>query len=370
MWWNIVVMKIPYIRFPGAREPQVSVSAARTPKFPPGDRRARPLVIGEADRPRSASVPALLCALCLLLFANCKQQEPVYATDVDLGDERQSLLPTGMYFVYGDELMRGRVRDPDLSHLLPPEPEPKADADLADGAELPSEEVAAIRTTLGDVLDMMVENEWEEIPSYFVEPQAEQLDKFIPLIKSLVDKSKALETVLGEQADGAAPAGMPGDPKAMLAAMKPMLDAASISAGDATHAAMQLNLPMLGGAFELPFAKIEDEWFIEIPNFPPVEVLDQIRSTVEGVLPGILQKMDELITRAEKEPLTPQQVQLEMMQVMMPVQQSILQAFVKANQPGAADAEGDPDEAPTPEEGDDEPVDVGGKDEEPGEGGQ
>ena len=264
--------------------------------------------------------------------------------------------------------MRGRARDPDLSHLVPPEPEPKVDADVAGGAELPSEEVAAIRTTLSDALDVMVENEWEEVPSYFVEAQAEQLDKFIPLIKPLVDKSKALEAALGEQAGGAAPAGMPTDPKAMLAALKPMLAAASISAGDATHAAIQLNLPMLGGAFELPFAKIEDEWFIEIPNFPPVEVLDQIRSTVEGVLPGILQKMDELIARAEKEPITPQQVQLEMMQVMMPVQQSILQAFVRTNLPEAEKAEGDPSGAPTPEEGDDEPVDVGGEDEEPGEG--
>ena len=365
MWWNIALMKMMSTEVLSATEPQaVACADLRTV--------GAPCATNFHTRFKHAArwVLTLLGPLWLLLLSNCKQQEPVYATDVDLGDERQALLPTGMYFVYGDELMRGRVRDPDLSHLVPPDPEPNAD--VAGGAELPSEEVAAIRTTLSDALDLMVENEWEEIPSYFVEPQAEQLEKFIPIIKPLVDKSKALEAALGESrrnvGTGAVPAGMPGDPKAMMAALKPMLDAASISASDATHAAMQLNLPMLGGAFELPFAKIEDEWFIEIPNFPPVEVLDQIRSTVEGVLPGILQKMDELIARAEKEPITPQQVQLEMMQAMMPVQQSILQAFVQTNLPEAEKTEGDPSGAPAPKEGDDEPVDVGGADQEPGEG--
>ncbi len=356
-------MKMMCMGFLGAREPRALACAdLRTVGAPCATNFHTRL------KPAARWVLMLLGPLWLVLLSNCKQQEPVYATDVDLGDERQALLPTGMYFVYGDELMRGRVRDPDLSHLLPPEPEPKADADVGGGAELPSEEVAAIRTTLSDALDVMVENEWEEFPSYFVEPQAEQLEKFIPIIKPLVDKSKALEAALGDRAAGAAPAGIPGDPKAMMAVLKPMLDTASISASDATHAAMRLNLPMLGGAFELPFAKIEDEWFIEIPNFPPVEVLDQIRSTVEGVLPGILQKMDELIARAEKEPITAQQVQLEMMQVMMPVQQSILQAFVQTNLPEAEKTEGDPSGAPAPEEGDGEPVDVGGEDEEPGEG--
>ncbi len=64
--------------------------------------------------------------LLAVLLCGCKPQEPVYATDRALGDERQPLMPTGMYFVYGDELTKGRVGEPDLSHLTATEPEEKA----------------------------------------------------------------------------------------------------------------------------------------------------------------------------------------------------------------------------------------------------
>ena len=47
--------------------------------------------------------------LLAVLLCGCKPQEPVYATDRNLGDERQPLMPTGMYFVYDDELTKGRV---------------------------------------------------------------------------------------------------------------------------------------------------------------------------------------------------------------------------------------------------------------------
>ena len=62
-------------------------------------------------------------AVCVILSVGCKPREPVYDTDVDLGTEHQPLLPADMYHVYGEELLRGRANDPDLSHLVPPEPD-------------------------------------------------------------------------------------------------------------------------------------------------------------------------------------------------------------------------------------------------------
>ena len=64
---------------------------------------------------------SLVLPLLAVLLPGCKPQEPVYATDKNLGDESQPLMPTGMYFVYGDELTKGRVGEPDLSHLTLPE---------------------------------------------------------------------------------------------------------------------------------------------------------------------------------------------------------------------------------------------------------
>lgn len=63
----------------------------------------------------------LFCGVVLL---GCKRREPVYDTDVDLGTEGQALLPNDLHHVYGDEETRaGRVQDPDLSRLIPPEPD-------------------------------------------------------------------------------------------------------------------------------------------------------------------------------------------------------------------------------------------------------
>ncbi len=283
----------------------------------------QPRAFARANSRRAIAKPLLTGPLCLLLAGGllaCKPQEPVYDTDVDVGDQGQPLLPTGMFYVYGDELMRGRVRDPDLSHLVPPTPEDES----AGGADLPSKDVAAIRTTLSDVFDLAVEGEWEEIPSYFVPSQAEQLEKFVPLIKPLMDKSKELEAALGDQAGAGMPGGMPTDPKAVIAMLKPMLNSAKVSARDASHATMALSFPLMGEPLELPFTRIEDEWYIEIPDFPPAEVLDQIRSTVEGVLPGILQKMDEVLTKAKEGSINAMQAQIELQQALMPIMMQIM----------------------------------------------
>lgn len=75
---------------------------------------------------------SLFLPLLAVLLSGCKPQEPVYATDKNLGDDAQPLMPTSMYLVYGDELSKGRVGEPDLSNLAPPEPEEEPDDDDSD----------------------------------------------------------------------------------------------------------------------------------------------------------------------------------------------------------------------------------------------
>lgn len=80
---------------------------------------------------------SLFLPLLAVLLPGCKPQEPVYATDKNLGDETQPLMPTGMYFVYSEELTKGRVGEPDLSNLTPSEPEEEPDDDNSGTAPHP-----------------------------------------------------------------------------------------------------------------------------------------------------------------------------------------------------------------------------------------
>ncbi len=83
---------------------------------------------------------SLFLPLLAVLLPGCKPQEPVYATDKNLGDETQPLMPTGMYFVYGDDLTKGRVGEPDLSHLTLPEENP----DDEDSGDSPHPDIQAL----------------------------------------------------------------------------------------------------------------------------------------------------------------------------------------------------------------------------------
>ncbi len=85
---------------------------------------------------------SLFLPLLAVLLPGCKPQEPVYATDKNLGDETQPLMPTGMYFVYDEELTKGRVGEPDLSNLAPPEPEEEQNDD--DSGTAPHPDIQAL----------------------------------------------------------------------------------------------------------------------------------------------------------------------------------------------------------------------------------
>ncbi len=302
---------------------------------------------------------SLFVPLLVILLPGCKPQEPVYATDKNLGDETQPLMPTGMYFVYGEELTRGRVGEPDLSHLTLPE-------ELGESG-LPDSAVQAIRDTLTEALEVVAEGEWDQLPDYFIEKQAEEIDKFIPIIKPLLAKFEELQGVVDSEAAAAAAAasGMPTDPKAIVAMIKPLVGTAEITASDRTHASMKLTLPMPGAAVDLPFESADGEWYVAIPNFPEPPVLEAIRSGIQQGLPALLAKIDEIVAKGKEQPLNPMQVQMELLPALMPIQQLVAQAMTPAaaaanpDEGTEADEEGEaePDEEGADEEAEDEEPD-------------
>ncbi len=265
---------------------------------------------------------SLFLPLLAALLPGCKPQEPVYATDKNLGDASQPLMPTGMYFVYGEELAKGRVGEPDLSHLTLPE--------VLGDSGLPDRDVQAIRDMLTEAIDVVADGEWEQLPNYFVEKQAEEIDKFIPIIKPLLVKFEALQGVVDTEAAAAAAGGMPTDPKAIMAMIKPLVGTAEITASDRTHAFLKLTLPMPGAAVDLPFVSADGEWYIAIPNFPEPPVLEAIRSAIQQGMPALLAKIDELVAQGKEQPLNPMQVQIGLMPAFMPIQQSVMLAVTQA----------------------------------------
>ncbi len=302
---------------------------------------------------------SLFLPLLAVLLPGCKPQEPVYATDKNLGDASQPLMPTGMYFVYGDELTQGRVGQPDLSHLTLPE-------ELGEGG-LPESEQQAIRDTLTEAIEVVADGEWEELPNYFIEEQAKEIEKFIPIIKPLLVKFEELQGVVDTEAAAAAAGGMPTDPKAIMAMIKPLVGTAEITASDRTHASLKLTLPMPGAAVDLPFVSADGEWYVAIPNFPEPPVLEAIRSGIQQGLPALLAKIDEMVAQGKGQPLSPMQVQMGLMPALMPIQQSVMQSVMQAAaapkpEVDAApdeDGEAEPDEKGNDEEADEEAADDG-----------
>ena len=292
--------------------------------------------------------------LLAVLLCGCKPQEPVYATDRDLGDERQPLMPTGMYFVYDDELTKGRVGEPDLSHLTVREV-------LGESGLLDSD-VQAIRDTLTEAIGVVAEGEWDDLPDYFIEEQAEEIEKFIPIIKPLLVKFEELQGVVDAEAAGGA-GGLPTDPRAIMAMIKPLIGTAEITASDRTHASMKLALPMPGAAIDLPFVSTDGEWYVAIPEFPEPAVLEAIRSALQQGLPALLAKIDEMVAQGKEQPLSPMQVQMGLMPAFIPIQQSVMQAVMQAaaaSKPETdEDGEAEPDEEDNDEEAGDEAADDG-----------
>jgi hypothetical protein len=86
---------------------------------------------------------------------------------------------------------------------------------------------------------------------------------------------------------------------------------------------LQLNLPGVpqgpggGGAPQvpIPFVMLEDgSWRIELPYFPPTELLAQTRSNLDAQVPGISQQIDQVMHDIQSGSLTnPQAIQQRLM---------------------------------------------------------
>ncbi len=230
-----------------------------------------------------------LAAVGIAVFlAGCKQdKEAVYLHDVDVSDNaRQPLPASGLRLTYNADLTKVRVGpDPDLSDLRPPR-------------KFSDEDAETIKGIPGEMIEAMEENAWEDIPSYFVPDQEEQLQKFVPLVTPLMDKITALNETVTEKL-GPPPSAMPGtpsmDPAAQLAMVKEAVDLARIDPVDGENAVMTIVLEAAqGAALKLPFTLIEGEWYIAIPQFPAAEQIDTIVSMAESVAPSVTTTLESI----------------------------------------------------------------------------
>jgi hypothetical protein len=279
----------------------------------------------------SKTIVAFLGGVCLIVIlgqSGCKRQEAIYSTDKDLGSDEtnaRALLPTSVTLAENSELL-ATVSDPDLSHLKKPE----VPIEEAAGA-LPADDIVAIKAILPDMLGRLADSKWAAAPMFFIPEQEEQLAKFVPTIGPLFDKliavSQTLTEVGGDQLKQQLGPQATMDPQQALAMLQPLLALAKVTPVDAEHANLTLGSPLgLGGgvSLEIPFTKHDDDWKIEIPDFPAPQLLDQLNSTLKETSSGVIQTLDDIAVRLEDGSLPPQAAVAELTQALLPVQQALM----------------------------------------------
>ncbi len=297
--------------------------------------RAKRNAAGQAGSRTSLSLSGCLRLAAISLFCGavmlgCKRQDPVYDTDVDLGTEGQALLPNDLHHVYGDEEMRaGRVQDPDLSFLLPPEPEELDDEpeDLDEAGEIDPEIQALVQK----------HNQFLQAEDY---EQAAALYK--SEFRALAGLQFSLAGKLFEILDEI------GADNPVTAMLKPMFEAASnmtlvSTTQDGAERILATMKPLAPGMPSTPwvFERIGDEWLIvgeEGTHEDIIEPLSDLFSKTNAQLDTILEGLSD-------DSLDPQAAAVQL-------QQALMSMGMQAQQLMQGDAEPDPsspDESGHPE---------------------
>jgi hypothetical protein len=232
-------------------------------------------------------------SLALAVVA-CKPHDPMLPMDDSIG----VAAPVQGSVPFDVRLAKGRAQAPDLSQL-----EVKI--------EEPDDPVLAVKAVPARLLTSIREERWADVTKAFVPDQKRQMDKFAPLAVPLIDKGLKLARVGFEKLG--APPGVPpmpdggSDPLAMLGMAQGMLMMASVTIENDDSATWALAMPFPGLPPEgigIPFRKNDGRWRIEIPGFPPAQMLDQIRSTIEGHVPAVLDALDTLTAQIEDGTIT------------------------------------------------------------------
>lgn len=273
---------------------------------------------------------AAISLFCGAVMLGCKRQDPVYDTDVDLGTEGQALLPNDLHHVYGDEEIRaGRVQDPDLSFLLPPEPEELDDepVDMDEDGEI-NPEIQALVQKHNQFL------------------QAEDYEQAAALYKSEFRTLAGLQfSLTGKSIEVLEEIGADSPVMTML---KPLLDAESnltlvSTTQDGADRILATMKPLAPGMPSTPwvFERIDDEWLIvgqEGINEDAVEPLSDIFSKTNT-------QLDTILAGLSDDSLDPQAAAVQLQQALMSMGMQTQQLM----QGGAEPAPSSPDESGHPE---------------------
>ncbi len=278
---------------------------------------------------------------CGVVMLGCKRRDPVYDTDVNLGTESQPLLSGDLNYVYGDEKTRaGRVQDPDLSHLVPPEPEDEP-ADEPQAGEINPEVQALVQK----------HNEFLQAEDY---EQASKLYK--SEFRTLAGLDFSLTGKLIEVLDEI------GADSPLTAMLKPMFEAASnmtlLSTNqDGEDRILATMKPIVPGMPSPPwvFERIDDEWFIVGQEGTSEEIIEPL----SDLLSKTSAQLDTILAGLSDDSLDAQAAAVQLQQALgsMGLQlQQLLQGGAEAapSSPGEPEEEGEPDQ---PAEGDSEQAD-------------
>lgn len=278
---------------------------------------------------------------CGVVMLGCKRQDPVYDTDVDLGTEGQALLPNDLHHVYGDEEMRaGRVQDPDLSHLLPPEPEELDDE--AEAGEINPE----IQALVQKHNEFLQDEDYEQAAALYK-------SEFRALASLEFSFTGKLFEILDEI----------GADSPVTAMLKPMFEAASnmtlvSTTQDGAERILATMKPIAPGMPSTPwvFERIDDEWLIvgeEGINEDIIEPLSDLLSKTSAQLDTILAGLGD-------DSLDPQVAGTQLQQALVSMGLQVQQLL----QGGAKAAPSLPEEPDQPAEDDseqDDPADDDGE---------
>lgn len=288
---------------------------------------------------------AAISLFCGAVMLGCKRQDPVYDTDVDLGTEGQALLPNDLYHVYGDEEMRaGRVQDPDLSHLLPPEPEELDDEaeDMDEAGEINPEIQALVQK----------HNQFLQAEDY---QQASALYK--PEFGALAGLQFSLTGKFIEILDEI------GADTPMATTLKPLFQAASnmtlvSTTEDGADRILATMKPIAPGVPSTPwvFERIDEEWLIVGPEGVNEDIVEPLSS----VLSKTSDQLDTILAGMSDDSLDLQAAAAQLQQALMSMNLQAQQLL----QGGAEAAPSSPEEPDQPAEDDseqDDPADDDGE---------
>ena len=285
---------------------------------------------------------SLFLPLLAVLLSGCKPQEPVYATDKNLGDDAQPLMPTSMYLVYGDELSKGRVGEPDLSHLSASEPEEEPQDD--DSGTEPHPDIQALIERHNEFLSA---GEYDKATELYKE-------EFRPL--AAADFEAIVKTMQIVEAMGA--------DSPMAAMLKPMMEAsltANLVSTEPEADGMMVGTIQFGVQGAPPdryvFERVDDQWLLVGEEGTTVDNVDQLLALLDKVV----SQLDAILAGLEDGSIDGQSAIAQLQQAGMSAQakadqirQASIAGSAQEEEPEDEDAEADEAGKGEPNEKDDD----------------